>query len=83
MPAKDRHGKTAQDYRSALITELDAVPDYRRRKPRRSPLLLVWLLVPIALLWLNWNLVAFLTCTNQYLLTPKIKLQFNQKQATQ
>lgn len=54
MPAKDRHGKTAQDYRSALIAELYAVPDYRRRKPRRSPLLLVWLLVPIALLWLNW-----------------------------
>lgn len=54
MPAKDRHGKTAQDYRSALVAELDAVPDYRRRKPRRFPLLLVWLLVPIALLWLNW-----------------------------
>ncbi|KTT28044.1 hypothetical protein NS201_21890 [Pseudomonas oryzihabitans] len=55
MPAKDRHGKTAQDYRSALIAELDAVPDYRRRKPRHSPLLLIWLLVPVALLWLNWN----------------------------
>lgn len=54
MPAKDRHGKTAQDYRSALIAELDAVPDYRRRKPRHSPLLLIWLLVPVALLWLNW-----------------------------
>lgn len=54
MPVKDRHGKTAQDYRSALIAELDAVPDYRRRKPRHSPLLLIWLLVPVALLWLNW-----------------------------
>ncbi|KTT59858.1 hypothetical protein SB8_02410 [Pseudomonas oryzihabitans] len=54
MPAKDPHGKTAQDYRSALIVELDAVPDYRRHKPRRSPLLLIWLLVPVALLWLNW-----------------------------
>lgn len=55
MPPKDRHGKTAQDYRAALIAELDAVPDYhRRRKAQRSPLLFVWLLVPIALLWLNW-----------------------------
>jgi len=54
MPAKDHHGKTAQDYRNALIAELDAVPSYRRRKPRRSPLLLIWLLVPLALLWLNW-----------------------------
>jgi len=54
MPAKDRHGKTAQDYRSALIAELDVVPEYRRRKPRPSPLLLIWLLVPLALLWLNW-----------------------------
>lgn len=54
MPPKDRHGKTAQDYRAALIAELDAVPDYhRRRKAQRSPLLFVWLLVPIALLWLN------------------------------
>lgn len=48
MPAKDRHGKTAQDYRSALIAELDAVPDYHRRKPRHSPLLLIWLLVPVS-----------------------------------
>ncbi|WP_156522330.1 hypothetical protein [Pseudomonas oryzihabitans] len=32
MPPKDRHGKTAQDYRAALIAELDAVPDYCRRK---------------------------------------------------
>lgn len=55
MPPKDRHGKTAQDYRAALIAELDAVPDYRRRrKAQRSPLLFVWLLVPVALLWLNW-----------------------------
>ncbi|MFT0182603.1 hypothetical protein ACMSIO_19460 [Pseudomonas benzopyrenica] len=55
MPPKDRHGKTAQNYRAALIAELDAVPDYRRRrKAQRSPLLLVWLLVPVALLWLNW-----------------------------
>ncbi|MDR6679049.1 hypothetical protein [Pseudomonas oryzihabitans] len=54
MPAKDRHGKTAQDYRSALIAELDAVPAYHLRKARRSPLLLIWLLVPAALLWLNW-----------------------------
>lgn len=55
MPPKDRHGKTAQDYRTALIAELDAVPDYRRRrKAQRSPLLFVWLLVPVALLWLNW-----------------------------
>ncbi|WP_158893518.1 MULTISPECIES: hypothetical protein [unclassified Pseudomonas] len=55
MPPKDRHGKTEQDYRSALIAELDAVPDYRRRrKAPRSPLLFVWLLVPVALLWLNW-----------------------------
>lgn len=55
MPPKDRHGKTAQDYRAALIAELDTVPDYRRRrKAQRSPLLFVWLLVPVALLWLNW-----------------------------
>lgn len=55
MPPKDRHGKTEHDYRSALIAELDAVPDYRRRrKAQRSPLLFVWLLVPVALLWLNW-----------------------------
>ncbi|MGP0150915.1 hypothetical protein [Pseudomonas oryzihabitans] len=55
MPPKDRHGKTAQDYRAALIAELDAVPDYhRRRKAQCSPLLFVWLLVPVALLWLNW-----------------------------
>lgn len=55
MPPKDRHGKTAQDYRAALIAELDAVPDYRRRrKAQRFPLLFVWLLVPVALLWLNW-----------------------------
>lgn len=55
MPPKDRHGKTAQDYRAALIAELDAVPGYRRRrKAQRSPLLFVWLLVPVALLWLNW-----------------------------
>ena len=54
MPAKDRHGKTAQDYRSVLIAQLDAVPGYRRRTPWRSPLLLIWLLVPVALLWLNW-----------------------------
>lgn len=55
MPPKDRHDKTAQDYRAALIAELDAVPDYhRRRKAQRSPLLFVWLLVPVALLWLNW-----------------------------
>lgn len=55
MPPKDRHGKNAQDYRAALIAELDAVPDYRRRrKAQRSPLLFVWLLVPVALLWLNW-----------------------------
>ncbi|WP_144961681.1 hypothetical protein [Pseudomonas oryzihabitans] len=48
MPPKDRHGKTAQDYRAALIAELDAVPDYhRRRKAQRSPLLFVWLLVPV------------------------------------
>lgn len=55
MSPKDRHGKTAQDYRAALIAELDAVPHYRRRrKAQRSPLLFVWLLVPVALLWLNW-----------------------------
>lgn len=55
MPPKDRHGKTAQDYRAALVAELDAVPDcHRRRKAQRSPLLVVWLLVPVALLWLNW-----------------------------
>lgn len=55
MPPKDRHGNIAQDYRAALIAELDAVPDYRRhRKAQRSPLLFVWLLVPVALLWLNW-----------------------------
>lgn len=55
MPLKDRHCKTAQDYRAALIAELDAVPDYhRRRKAQRSSLLFVWLLVPVALLWLNW-----------------------------
>ncbi|WP_278438862.1 hypothetical protein [Pseudomonas oryzihabitans] len=54
MPSKDSHGKTAQDYRAALIADLDAVPDYRRRrKAQRSPLLFVWLLVPVALLWLN------------------------------
>ena len=54
MPPKDRHGKTAQDYRSALIAELDAVPDYRRRrKAQRFPLLFVWLLVPVALPWFN------------------------------
>lgn len=54
MPPKDRHGKTAQDYRAALIAELDAVPDYHRRKPPHSTLLLIWQLVPLALLWLNW-----------------------------
>lgn len=55
MPPKDRHGKTAQDYRAALCAELDAIPDYRRRrKAQRSPLLFVWLLLPVALLWLNW-----------------------------
>ena len=54
MPPKDRHGKTAQDYRAALIAELDAVPSCRRhRKPQRSPLLLAWLLVRFAQLWLN------------------------------
>lgn len=53
MPAKDRHGKTAQDYRSVLIAELDTAPGYRRRKPRPSPVLLLWLLVPLALLCLN------------------------------
>ncbi|WP_160328352.1 hypothetical protein [Pseudomonas sp. EpS/L25] len=53
MPTTDHHGKTAQDYRAALIAELEAVPDYRRHEPRRSTLLLIWLLVPLALLWLN------------------------------
>ncbi|WP_323149182.1 hypothetical protein [Pseudomonas oryzihabitans] len=54
MPPKYRHGKTAQDYRAALIEELDAVPGYRRCKSRPSLLLLIWLLVPVALLLLNW-----------------------------
>jgi len=57
MPPKDRHGKNAQDYRAALIAELDAVPDYRRRrKAQRSPLLFVWLPVPLpsSVVWLGW-----------------------------
>lgn len=78
MPTKDRHGKTAQDYRSALIAELDAVPDYRRRKPRRSPLLTFWLLVRLALsgislLWIKrWvhSNPAIAAKQHQNLVTP-------------
>lgn len=51
MPPKDRHGKTAQDYRAALIAELDAVPDYR--KPQRSNLPVIRP-QPQAQIWLNW-----------------------------
>lgn len=50
MPAKDRHGKTAQDYRNTLIAEFDNVLDYYfRRKARHPPLLRLH----FALLWLN------------------------------
>lgn len=56
MAPQDRHGKTAQDYRESLITALDSIAP-RPRARRGHPLLWIWLLVPLAALWLNWTSV--------------------------
>lgn len=53
MPPRDRHGKTAEDYRTALIAERDAISPRSRNQRGLNPLLFVWLLVPLAALWLN------------------------------
>lgn len=55
MPPKDRHDKTAQDYRPALIAELFIIPAYRRHMPRRSSPIAIWLLKTSILLSLNWD----------------------------
>lgn len=55
MPPTDRHGKTAQDYRSALIAELFIVPAYRRHMPRRSSPIAIGLLKTSILLSLDWD----------------------------
>jgi hypothetical protein len=57
MPLRDHHGKTTEDYRESLITALDSISPQRRAK-RSNPTLWVWLLVPIATLWLNWSQLA-------------------------
>lgn len=53
MPLRDRNGKSSEEYRKSLITALDSISP-RRRAKQRNPVVWVWLLVPIAVLWLNW-----------------------------
>lgn len=57
MPSRDRHGKSTEDYRESQITVLDSISP-RRRAKRSNPTLWIWLLVPVATLWLNWSQVA-------------------------
>lgn len=57
MPPRDRHGKSAEDYRESLITALDSLSPRPRSKLSTS-VFWVWLLIPIAALWLNWRQVS-------------------------
>jgi hypothetical protein len=57
MPLRDRHGKSTKDYRESLITALDAISPQRPAK-KGNPAIWIWLLVPVAALWLNWSQVA-------------------------
>jgi hypothetical protein len=57
MPLRDRHGKSAEDYRESLITALDSISP-RRRVKRGNAAMWIWLLVPVAALWLNWSQLA-------------------------
>jgi hypothetical protein len=57
MPLRDRHGKSTEDYRESLITGLDAIAP-RRPAKRGNLAIWIWLLVPMAVLWLNWSQVA-------------------------
>lgn len=57
MPTRDRHGKSAEDYRESLITALDSLSP-RLRSRRSTSVFWVWSLVPVAALWLNWHQVS-------------------------
>ncbi len=57
MPSRDRHGKSPKDYRDSLIAELEAISPRPRKRRGLSPLLLIWLLVPVVALWLNWPIL--------------------------
>jgi hypothetical protein len=57
MPLRDRHGKSTEDYRESLIKALDSISP-RQRAIRSNPAIWIWLMVPVAALWLNWNQVA-------------------------
>jgi hypothetical protein len=58
MPQRNRHEKSAEDYRESLITAQDSISLPRCRAKRSNPALWVWLMVPVAALWLNWSQVA-------------------------
>lgn len=57
MPLRDRHGKSAEDYQESLISALDAI-SARPYANRSHPVRWIWVLIPVAALWLNWNHVA-------------------------
>lgn len=57
MPQSNRDGKSSEAHRESLITALDSISP-RRRAKRRNPAQWVWLLVPVAALWLNWTHLA-------------------------
>jgi hypothetical protein len=57
MPLRDRHGKSTEDYQESLITALGSISPPRRAQ-RSNPAYWVWLMVPMAALWLNWSQVA-------------------------
>jgi hypothetical protein len=57
MPLRDRHEKSTEHYQESPITALDSISP-RQRTKRSNPALWVWLMVPMAALWLNWSELA-------------------------